>query len=165
MYETEVNHANESSSKIPSEVLTALSELKGTEFARTVLPWSEHCTECVWPSCYSTCDLYSPRKDGKCRAFVEGMVRVNCPSAPNSYLLKIAFKRWGKLWTPGNVRLRSVEDAERLESRDYRIGTVLYQLPLPAAIKTMATGKRYSFKKRAASRPGADANLPTSFLI
>jgi FkbH-like protein len=165
MYETEVNHAIESGSKIPSEVLKAFSELKGTEFARTVLPWSEHCTECVWPTCYTTCDLYSPRVDGKCRRFIDGMVRVNCPSAANSYLLKITFKRWGKLWTPGNVRLRSTEDAERLERRDYRIGTVLYQLPVPSSIKSVATAKRYSFKKRSASRPASDAGLPTSFLI
>jgi FkbH-like protein len=165
MYETEVNHAIESGSKIPSEVLKAFSELKGTEFARTVLPWSEHCTECVWPTCYTTCDLYSPRVDGKCRRFIDGMVRVNCPSAANSYLLKITFKRWGKLWTPGNVRLRSTEDAERLERRDYRIGTVLYQLPVPSSIKSVATAKRYSFKKRSASRPASDSGLPTSFLI
>ena len=64
MYETEANHKIESSGKIPSEVVSALAELKGRILARTVLPWSEHCTECVWPTCYSTCDLYSPRVMG-----------------------------------------------------------------------------------------------------
>ena len=165
MYETEANHTIESSSQIPAEVVSALAELKGKILARTVLPWSEHCTECVWPTCYSTCDLYSPREDGRCRRFADGMVRVECPTAFNSYLLKIRFKRWGKLWSPGSVRLQSSERAKRRERRDYSIGTVLYQLPLPPSIKTTLTGKRYGFKKRVASRPAEGQDQATSFLL
>src|ERR1700733_9771887 len=123
MYETEANRKTESQECIPAEVLQRFTESKTSVLRRSALPWSEHCTECVWPSCYSTCDLYSPREDGKCRRFIDGMIRVDCPVAPNSYLLKIRFKRWGKLWSPGNVRLRSIAQAERLEQRDYRIGT------------------------------------------
>src|SRR6202035_3732967 len=103
--------------------------LRDSILERTVLPWSEHCTECVWPTCYSTCDLYSPREDGRCRRFVDGMVRIECPTAINQYLLKIRFKRWGKLWTPGNLRLQTGQKAAKIEKRDYRIGTTLYQLP------------------------------------
>jgi FkbH-like protein len=93
------------------------------------------------------------------------MVRVDCPEALNSYVLKIRFKRWGKLWSPGSVRLHSSAQAERLERRDYRIATVLYQLPVPSGIRAKITGKRYSFKKRVASRSADGANLPTSFLL
>ena len=57
MYETEANHKVETGSQIPPEIVSALAELKGRVLARTVLPWSEHCTECVWPTCYTTCDL------------------------------------------------------------------------------------------------------------
>src|SRR5580700_4675040 len=135
MYETEANHKVETGSQIPPEVVSALAELKGRVLARTVLPWSEHCTECVWPTCYTTCDLYSPREDGRCRRFVDGMVRVDCPGAANSYLLKIRFKRWGKLWTPGNTRLYPMAVSDRLEKRDQTIGSVLYQLPVPAAAR------------------------------
>jgi FkbH-like protein len=165
MYETEANHKVEGPGQVPGEVISALAELKGKVLARTVLPWSEHCTECVWPTCYKTCDLYSPREDGRCRRFADGMVRVECPEALNSYLLKIRFKRWGKLWSPGNVRLHSNKQASRLERRDYSIGSVLYQIPLPAGIKATVTGKRYSFKKRIASRPVEAPDLPTAFLM
>ena len=165
MYEAEANHVAGSSHEIPPDVLQKFGEFKGRVRARTVLPWSEHCTECVWPTCYSTCDLYSPRTDGRCRRFVDGMARVNCPSAINSYLLRIAFKRWGKLWSPANVRLHPSALAERIELRDYQIGTALYQLPLPSKIKALAARKRYSFKKRQASRPVAGDELPTSFLL
>jgi FkbH-like protein len=165
MYETEANIAIENSSQVPLEVTRSFEELRGRIVSRTVLPWSEHCTECVWPTCYSTCDLYSPRQDGRCRRFADGMVRVELPSAVNSYLLKIRFKRWGKVWSPGNVRLHSAEKAQTLERRDYRIGTVLYQLLFPSGIKKAATGKRYSFKKTMAARESGGHELPTSFLV
>jgi FkbH-like protein len=165
MYEIEANTRVESADQLPPEVLAAFGGLQNKLLKRTVLPWSEHCTECVWPSCYSSCDLYSPRDDGKCRRFVDGMVRINFPDALNQYLLKIRFKQWGKLWTPANVRLRSVQKAMSIERWDNRLGTALYQFPLPAPIRQTLSGKRYSFKKRMALRAGMTEEVPTSFLI
>jgi FkbH-like protein len=165
MYETEANSQKEPQEQIPVEVVARLGEIRRTVRDRTVLPWSEHCTECVWPTCYSSCDLYSARNDGKCRRFVDGMVRIDCPKALNSYVLKITFKRWGKLWTPGNVHLRAVERALRIESSDYHLGTVLNQLPVPAPIKRFITRKRYSLKKRLAYRATVIDKQPTAFLL
>jgi FkbH-like protein len=165
MYEAEANIKIEAASQLPTEALAAFGQIRGTIVARTVLPWSEHCTECVWPTCYSTCDLYSPREDGRCRRFVDGMVRIECPTAINQYLLKIRFKRWGKLWTPGNLRLETGQKAAKIEKRDYRIGTTLYQLPLLYSIKKTAITKRYGFKKRMARRKSQTGQNPTAFLI
>lgn len=165
MYETEVNSKTESSDQIPADVLAQFSELNGKLLERTVLPWSEHCTECVWPTCYSTCDLYSPRQDGRCRRFYEGMVRINCPGVPNSYVLKIRFKRWGKLWTPGTLMLRPLAKASRLETRDYRIGTTLQALPGFIPGRNLAIHKRYGFKKRVAYRGTATSRMPSCFLL
>ena len=165
MYETEANSKKESRDQVPAEVLATFGELKGCLVARTTLPWSEHCTECVWPSCYSTCDLYSPREDGKCRRFVNGMVRVECPESVNSYLLKITFKRWAKLWTPGNILLSPLDSALRREVWDYRIGSVLHQLPVPSPLRSFTTRKRYSLKKRIANRRASSGSLPDSFLV
>src|SRR3984893_17479038 len=130
MYETEANVKSESSEQISPEVISAFGELRGQVLTRTVLPWSEHCTECVWPTCYTTCDLYSPREDGRCRRFVDGMVRIDCPSSINGYLIKIRFKRWGKLWTPASLTLHSLGKATQLEKKDFRIATMLQGLPL-----------------------------------
>jgi FkbH-like protein len=165
MYETEVNSKKEFADQIPREIAAQFRQLKDSIIQRTVLPWSEHCTECVWPTCYTTCDLYSPREDGRCRRFSDGMVRIECAEALNSYLLKIRFKRWGKLWTPGNIRLRSARDAQKRERRDYRIGTTLRQFPMPTSIRTLATQKRYSFKKRVAYRAGGGNDLPSAFVL
>jgi FkbH-like protein len=165
MYETEANHKVESDEQIPAGVIAELSRADSGLVARTVLPWSEHCTECVWPSCYSTCDLYSPREDGRCRRFADGMVRVDTPTALNPYLLKIRFKQWGKLWTPGNIHLHPADQALKIERRDYLIGRTLVQLPLPSQMKSRMTGKRYSFKKKAANWAGRNGESPTSFLL
>jgi FkbH-like protein len=165
MYETESNNIVESQSEIPGEILSSFGALKGKLLARTLLPWSEHCTECVWPTCYTTCELYEPRKDMRCRRFVDGMIRVESPESVNSYLLKIRFKRWGKLWTPGNLRLFEPNTAMRRDARDYRIGRSLYQIQLPSSLKRTLTTKRYSFKKRVAQRSVKQSHPPTSFTI
>jgi FkbH-like protein len=165
MYETEANIKIESGTQIPTGVLNELGMLRATLVARTVLPWSEHCTECVWPTCYSTCDLYVPRNDGRCQRFAEGMVRVDCREALNGYLLKISFKQWGKLWTPGNVRLYGPNKFQRIERRDRRIGQTLVQISIPRSIKSTLAAKRYSWKKRVAQRPSVSGELPTSFVV
>jgi FkbH-like protein len=165
MYETEANSLTESSSQIPAAILAKFAELHGQLLARTALPWSEHCTECVWPTCYTTCDLYSPRADGRCRRFVDGMVRIDYPGAPNGYLLKISFKRWGKLWTPGSSNLLSPEQASAAERWDRRVGSALVNISLPQPLKNFVSGKRYSYKKRVARREAANGNRATGFVI
>lgn len=165
MYETEANSRTESSGQLPAAALAQFSELSGKVLARTVLPWSEHCTECVWPTCYTTCDLYSPRPDGRCRRFVDGMVRINHDAAPNGYLLKISFKRWGKLWTPGTGRLLPAEQAAAAELWDLRLGRTLVNITLPQSVKTFVSGKRYSYKKRVVRNQGSDSERPTSFVV
>ena len=165
MYETEANSFVESPAQIPDEVTRSFAGLRGQVQSRTVLPWSEHCTECVWPTCYTTCEFYSPRPDRGCRRFADGMVRIDSPSAMNSYILKIRFKRWGKLWTPGNIRLRSAESAARLEKRDYWIGSTLQRLPAPSLVKIAVTTKRYNFKKRRANSRSNGLGLPSCFLV
>ena len=165
MYETEANHKTESIEQIPADIIRRFQEMKGMVLERTVLPWSEHCTECVWPTCYTTCDLYSPREDGRCRRFADGMVRIDCPDALNSYLIKIRFKQWGKVWTPGNTRLRSPEAALKMERRDYKIGSALVQLPGFVPLKALASQKRYSFKKRVAEQKISQGPTPTSFVV
>src|SRR5262245_14804109 len=99
MYESEVNCIFESVDTLPPTIVQRFAEMRSEVKARTLLPWGEHCTECVWPTCYTTCELYSPRIDGNCRLFIDGMVRIDVDHSLSPYLLKLRFKRWGKLWT------------------------------------------------------------------
>src|ERR1700722_7520169 len=165
MYETEANNRREEY-RLPPDIAKRLNDSRSDIVERTLLPWGEHCTECVWPTCYTTCDLYSPRQDGRCRRFVDGMVRIDLPTAENSYLLKIRFKQWGKLWTPGNVHLHTLASAEELENRDERIAKVLRSAPMPGFVRSIATRKRYGFKKRTAvSGHSSSPELPSCFVV
>jgi FkbH-like protein len=165
MYESEVNGRVESADQIPAPILQRFRELGERLTARTALPWGEHCTECVWPTCYSTCDLYSPRLDGKCRRFVDGMVRLDAPGTVNGYVIKIAFKQWGKLWTEGNVNLVSPDRARSLEQWDRRLGQALYQIALPASIKRVAISRRYGYKKKQAQSRVLPFTMPDHFVV
>ena len=165
MYETEANSRTASAAEIPADVLAQFQRSQEQILLRTVLPWGEHCTECVWPTCYTSCELYEPREDGRCRRFAEGMVRVDCPELANGYLLKISFKRWGKLWSPANIHMRRIDAASAIERRDERIGSALVQLPVPTSLRTKAIHKRYGWKKRLAQRATPTADAPTSFVI
>lgn len=77
---------------LSKELLTKKDEL--------LLIWEEHCTECFVPLCYHTCALYVNRYDGKCERFVDG-IQLNLDRDK-----KLTFKRWAKLETKFNVKLR-----------------------------------------------------------
>lgn len=164
MYESEADHGAGLLSEIPTDILARFAESRETVTGRTLIPWSEHCTECVWPTCYTTCDLYSPRTDGRCRRFVDGMVRIDCPGSLNSYLLRISFKRWGKLWSPANLKTYSLAAADRAERRDLRVATFLHTVPI-AALRQTLTSTRYSVKKRWANSKPSPEERPNCLLI
>jgi len=165
MYEAEVNRTVESIQTLPLEIRKRFTELRDRIVARTVLPWGEHCTECVWPTCYTTCELYSPRKDGACRQFVDGMVRIDHKEGASPYLLKIQFKQWGKLWTVGNVRLQSPSQALRSEKFNIAIGAIGWAAPFPSSVKPRVLTKINYLRRQSAvnARPGSA--FPDSFLL
>jgi FkbH-like protein len=165
MFEAEVNQLQEPISQLPEDVVRFFESSASSILMRTLLPWGEHCTECVWPTCYTTCDLYEARPDGKCRRFVNGMVRLDCPGSINGYVLKIGFKHWAKLWSEGNIHLYEREEAARMEKRDFRIGTTLQTLVMPTSARTFLSTKRYSIKRRTAQNAKPTNQVPTAFLV
>jgi FkbH-like protein len=166
MYEAEVNTRFESNDTVPADVLNTLSELSSDIIARTVLPWGEHCTECAWPTCYMTCELYSPRIDGNCRLFVDGMVRVDLPDGGiRPYLLKLHFKRWGKLWTVGTLTLYSSQQVEQKEKLNATVGAIARSLPLPAPLKSRVIGKVAYLRRRWVETAAPSDQTPDSFVL
>lgn len=164
MFEAEANRIVGSVNEIPAEILFRFAESRRTVSKRTLIPWGEHCTECVLPTCYSSCELYSPRFDGGCQRFVAGMVRIDYPESLYSYILKISFKRWAKLWSVGNLRLFGLSDADRLEKRDLALSRYIHSLP-DGMLKVKVTQKRYSWKKLVARRRSQSGDMPSRMLI
>ena len=165
MYESEVNNRLESVDSVPSAVLKEFEGLKAMIEYRTALPWGEHCTECAWPTCYTTCELYDPRMDGNCRLFVDGMVRIDIHDEVRPYLLKLRFKRWGKLWTVGNLARYSPEEVSKKEKTNILVGALGRSVPLPKTIKSRVLLKIAYMRRCAAEEAVASKELPETFLL
>lgn len=78
---------------------------------RSMVVWSEHCSECAAPTCYTACSFYTPRPDGHCRRFTRGIETVDSGTSNKTPLTRIAFRRWGKLEGRGPVRPMSKQEA------------------------------------------------------
>src|ERR1039458_5666623 len=113
MYET----ADSVGSKIalPPEVRMRFRELADAIEARSQIVWAEHCTECAYPDCYSSCAFYTPRRDRNCRRFADG---INRASFEGTTLGRIRFGRWAKLEGAGPVALVTPNLAARRDAVD-----------------------------------------------
>ncbi len=101
--------------------------------ARSLLSWEEHCVECAAPACYTSCDLYDPTPNGKCRRFEGGILEL--PTNGRS-LAHIKYKKWGKLEARGNGTPVPQDEITALEKRLgwaasmlNRVGSVIGKLP------------------------------------
>jgi FkbH-like protein len=99
------------------------------------------------PACFKTCDFYSPRIDGKCQRFVNGIEKVDVDSSFPINLLKIYFKKWGVLASQGNNELFDPGKAKSIERSDLNLSSLIH-LPWPKFIKKKLAQKRYSIKKK-----------------
>lgn len=165
MFESEVNDKKGTVHEVPKTVRKKFIEFNKRLHSRSLLPWTEHCVECVWPSCYSTCDLYEPRKDGKCQRFRDGMVKIDLNNSANDYLLKITFKKWGKLLAQGNTYLFENSLAKKKDKKDQFVGRILRNVPAPKKIKSSLLQKRYGDKNRNSKARISSSRSPESFAV
>lgn len=165
MYESEVNNRLEAIEALPPSVVKRFEELREYVKARTLLPWGEHCTECSWPTCYTTCELYEARSDGNCRLFADGMVRIDMKDDVRPYLLKLRFKRWGKLWTVGNLALYEAKEVVRKEKQNILVGALARVVPLPHQVKSRVLGKVSYLRRCAAENAPVRGEFPDCFIL
>ncbi len=165
MYESEINDRLESIDTLPPGTIKRFEELTSLVEFRTALPWGEHCTECAWPTCYTTCELDDRREDGGCRLFIDGMTRIDIDEVVRPYLLKLRFKRWAKLWTVGNLARYSRQESLRKEKRNMMIGAFARSAPLPRQLKSKVLGKVAYLRRCEAERASPADVPPDCFLI
>ncbi len=117
--------------------------------ARSQIVWGEHCSECAYPGCYAACAFYDPRPDLNCRRFVAGI------EDGGAGLMRIRFRKWGKLEGRGPARLRPYAEAARREVRDASLARGLAGATLPFQLKRSAAWRLNQGKAQAAGRaPG-----------
>jgi FkbH-like protein len=104
------------------DVLAGLADTRSRIAARSQIIWGEHCSECAAPACYSACSFYTPRPDGHCRRFVNGIESIEAPGVPAGGLVRLSLRKWAKLEGRGPVRAMSPAQAD---ARERAAGPVL----------------------------------------
>ena len=144
----------------PPDPMGAESDLfAGSVLGRSQIVWGEHCSECDYPRCYSTCSFYSPRPDLNCRRFVGGIETERTPAgAP---LMRIRFKKWGKLEGKGPAHLWPVQGAARRQARDEWVSKALGIVPTQAARQSLSA----RWNRRKEQPPARAAQAPEAFVV
>lgn len=113
MFETADYHG--SARDLPEAAKAAFRSFAETIDRRSQIVWGEHCTECAYPDCYTTCAFYKPRLDGNCRRFIDGVVPGRAGDTRTAY---VRFDRWAKIEGVGPARLKALAEVERRERND-----------------------------------------------
>jgi FkbH-like protein len=128
MYEVEVEHIRLAAGTLPPDVRSRFLEPRRiTHLGHSA--WEEHCTECAWPQCYTTCDLYNRRNDGNCRRTVDGFSPVVDAPMLGGHVVRVRFKRWGNLTANCHLALRPVTEVEKKERRLNTLGRIAASQP------------------------------------
>lgn len=117
----------------------------------SLLAWSEHCVECAVPHCYSTCDLYRARADGKCRRFTFGISRNDELRTWLPYAVEVDFRVISHIWTKGNIRTVPLAVYRAFDRLNRAMGTVvrgLSALLAPVLPKRTLTRGFYHYRKQ-----------------
>lgn len=121
MYEFEVSAKHRRAEDLPQEIANAFRANDVFFDFQSIHTWEEHCTECAYPDCYKTCDLFVPRKDGNCRRFEDGAVRIDGLTSGGGPVVEITFKRWANMYSTGSSKLVPRKVAARAELLTRRV--------------------------------------------
>jgi FkbH-like protein len=154
MYETA--DSVPSSISLPPEAKKRFRELAEAIDARSQIVWAEHCTECGYPDCYSSCAFYTPRRDRNCRRFADG---INQTWLEGTSLGRIRFGRWAKLEGVGPVALVSPDLAARRDAVDRYASGLISATEMSSWIYSHAARRWNGWKvKRSAGSIADDAS-------
>lgn len=137
--------------QMPEAACAGFHETRQAIIRRSAIVWGEHCSECAFPACYSSCEFYTPRSDMHCRRFAYGIEAVQVKNAADiAGLTRIQFRRWGKLEGSGVPVMRTVERTSRMESAARKFDRTLAALPLPRRIGNSLAYRLNTCRKSAA---------------
>lgn len=166
MYETEASSATLDPNDIPTEVLNHFDVRRETITHRSQIVWAEHCTECTMPSCFNTCDYYSPRQDLKCRRFENGIIGIESKNSLVGHFMKITFRKWGKLEGKGSTKLLPTDAARRREEADLKISKIIEMIPMPYNVRLLSNRLRTKLKgPSSADLNNSSTPQPNSFVL
>ncbi len=172
MYEFHIAHDDEPRVDLSPEQIARFRDTSADYTSVSLIAWGEHCTECAWPECYTTCDLYEARIDGHCRRFVSGMVPRRDVETVTGWGVEIAFKRWGKLMATSSAALvpvpaarAAVRSAQVLDGVADRFASVRFAGREHATVRLQGRLKAAMSRRGSTSADGRPDRVPDYFLI
>ncbi|MEC7754119.1 MAG: HAD-IIIC family phosphatase [Bacteroidota bacterium] len=164
MFESEI-YSKSSKGNLPEDITKCFQETQKAILKKSILNWTEHCTECAMPACFKTCSLYSPRIDGKCQRFVHGIEPIKIQDNSGFRILKISFKKWAMLSTQGSMMLEEHSKANNLQLNDLKVAKRINLIP-HRTLRKKFIQKRYSIKKNYLKQNTiSTGESPDSFII
>lgn len=123
--------------------------------------WEEHCTECTYPTCYSTCDLYRQRADGHCARFEDGVRRIGRRGGV------VGFGRWAKLEArlPARPVRASMEAIGRVAGLDVVGAAALRRAPELGRLRARSLNRYGDARRRLVHRLGRVSATPPEVLL
>lgn len=153
MFEREIYWQNETSDHSIVPLVEQFCRPHELFDMRSHMSWSEHCSECVMPQCFTSCAFYAPRLDMKCNRFKDGIGVLQDDSEKS--VLDITFKNWGKFEAVGGSKIMGLKTGAMYETVDRVLQSSLSFLPLPYGTKREIRRKTYSAKNKIVSHLGA----------
>ena len=143
---------------LPAEIAERFEALSTQIVSRSTFLWGEHCTECGFPDCYSSCSFYTPRQDYHCRRFENGLQTAKAGARA---LTSVTFKMWGKMEAEGPVSILTRANADQREAAHARKSTLIDKLPVSQAIRNKLAWR----VNTRAQAGGTDTGIPPSAFI
>ena len=130
--------------------------------------WEEHCLECSAPLCFENCLHFSPRSDGRCKRFENGISVFKEPRACCGQGAHIKFRKWANLMTVLFPAMLSEEDYEILTDKNQKLGNKLRwieQSKLPLALRWQSIRTVEFLRRRNLRKLGGLDNAPDAFVF
>jgi FkbH-like protein len=139
--------------------------------ALSLLLWAEHCVECAAPACHTSCDLYEPRLDSRCRRFAFGAYKNRAFPSLRGYGVEVSFKKWAKIEAYGNTATHPTRSVLRWERAiehgspfTNALGGLVHRLSGSLNWEQL-TYVAIDKLTRRLNRDGADGKQPDAFLL
>lgn len=146
--------------RLPPDALRQFEDLAEAIEWRSQIVWGEHCSECAFPSCYSTCAFYTPRRDLHCRRFEDGIQQDRIGSIE---VARIRPRKWAKLEGQGPARMVAAQRARTWEGVDRAVSRFITGAALSQT--SYARASRYWNALKSPSAPQAGDAQPDAFIL
>jgi FkbH-like protein len=166
MKEIVLSEAPEIFTTLPPPAVEFFRATRAVVKRKSSIVWGEHCSECAFPSCYTTCEFYTPRSDLHCRRFAQGIESVRLGNAPDVRgLSRIRFRKWGKLEGSGPTALSPYNKAIRQEQMAGFFDKAMARLRLPRRVGNSLAFRLNKSRRDRAVRSDGTYEKDTTFVV